>query len=180
MSGGDKVVIDESLVSPVSANKTPPDSASQQMITPQQNVAASNAATVPGSNNINLNTQSKTQGLNANSTSVPSTVQANTGKLNPAHGQPGHRCDIAVGAPLNSKPAPQNAVPATISTTPAPQNAAVAPGMNPAHGQPGHRCDIAVGAPLNSKPAATVTAPAQEATNTPLTITPAKADSSKN
>ena len=23
---------------------------------------------------------------------------------NPAHGQPGHRCDIAVGAPLNSKP----------------------------------------------------------------------------
>lgn len=25
--------------------------------------------------------------------------------LNPQHGQPGHRCDIAVGAPLNSKPA---------------------------------------------------------------------------
>jgi len=27
--------------------------------------------------------------------------------LNPAHGQPGHRCDIAVGAPLNSAPAAQ-------------------------------------------------------------------------
>jgi len=26
--------------------------------------------------------------------------------MNPAHGQPGHRCDIAVGAPLNSKPEP--------------------------------------------------------------------------
>jgi len=25
--------------------------------------------------------------------------------MNPAHGQPGHRCDIAVGQPLNSKPA---------------------------------------------------------------------------
>jgi len=24
--------------------------------------------------------------------------------VNPAHGQPNHRCDIAVGAPLNSKP----------------------------------------------------------------------------
>ena len=32
--------------------------------------------------------------------------------LNPPHGQPGHRCDIAVGAPLNSAPAqPQNAQP---------------------------------------------------------------------
>lgn len=51
--------------------------------------------------------------------------------LNPAHGQPGHRCDIAVGQPLNSQPKPQN-------------NAKV----NPPHGQPGHRCDLAVGAPL--------------------------------
>lgn len=51
--------------------------------------------------------------------------------LNPAHGAPGHRCDIAVGQPLDSKPVPQN-------------NA----NINPPHGQPGHRCDIAVGAPL--------------------------------
>ena len=27
--------------------------------------------------------------------------------LNPPHGQPNHRCDIAVGAPLNSAPAQQ-------------------------------------------------------------------------
>lgn len=26
---------------------------------------------------------------------------APAGNLNPAHGQPGHRCDIAVGAPLD-------------------------------------------------------------------------------
>lgn len=94
--------------------------------------------------------------------------------LNPPHGQPGHRCDIAVGAPLNSAPAqPQNAQAAqpanngqgflgqgnaqAAATQAAPQQAAkpaqvTAPGMqgkpNPAHGQPGHRCDIAVGQPL--------------------------------
>jgi hypothetical protein len=82
--------------------------------------------------------------------------------LNPAHGQPGHRCDISVGAPLDSKPiqptvsttqpvVTQQATPAMTTNTPTPVSK-VAPGMNPAHGQPGHRCDIAVGSPLNSKP----------------------------
>lgn len=73
--------------------------------------------------------------------------------MNPPHGQPGHRCDIAVGAPLNSKPAPKTT--ATTEAKPIQPVAAqpTAPGMNPPHGQPGHRCDIAVGAPLNSKPA---------------------------
>lgn len=78
--------------------------------------------------------------------------------LNPAHGQPGHRCDIAVGQPLNSKP-PENKPGATTATpvvnTPAPitpvkSDGNFAKGLNPAHGQPGHRCDIAVGQPLNS------------------------------
>lgn len=97
---------------------------------------------------------------------------ANKAGMNPAHGQPGHRCDIAVGASLNSpqakKPAtPGNAAittqtistPATTTTTQTPQAAntpdilnanptPVAAGMNPAHGQPGHQCGIAVGAPL--------------------------------
>lgn len=90
--------------------------------------------------------------------------------LNPAHGQPGHRCDIAVGAPLNSAPAtPQPAAPvqaapvqaAPVQATPGTDltpskgvinTGSAATGLNPAHGQPGHRCDIAVGAPLNSKP----------------------------
>jgi hypothetical protein len=75
--------------------------------------------------------------------------------LNPPHGQPNHRCDIAVGVPLDSPPgtrptppvASQLNVPAQ-TTTPS-----TTPGMNPPHGQPDHRCDIAVGAPLDSPPA---------------------------
>ncbi|MFE3867160.1 hypothetical protein ACFX5E_03615 [Flavobacterium sp. LS2P90] len=84
--------------------------------------------------------------------------------MNPAHGQPGHRCDIAVGAPLNSPVAtakntlptqqvtsqqsqsvatnPATTVTTPVVTTPTPE------GMNPPHGQTNHRCDIAVGAPL--------------------------------
>lgn len=98
--------------------------------------------------------------------------------MNPPHGEPGHRCDIDVGAPLNSPPkqaAPSegaiqtspgitpsvtpspsgSAMPAgqiTPSVSPAPASASTpgttAPGMNPPHGQPGHDCAIAVGAPL--------------------------------
>jgi hypothetical protein len=86
------------------------------------------------------------------------------GRVNPPHGQPGHSCDVAVGAPLPdagivaSQPAPANtgisvaeAAQRLAATQPAQQ--ATPKGMNPPHGQPGHRCDIPVGAPLNSKPA---------------------------
>jgi hypothetical protein len=76
------------------------------------------------------------------------------GPLNPAHGQPGHRCDISVGAPLSSAPAvKQNTPLPSASIKPVNNPVTTAPGMNPQHGQPGHRCDIAVGAPLNSAPA---------------------------
>ena len=34
----------------------------------------------------------------------PSGAAATAEGMNPPHGQPGHRCDIAVGAPLDSKP----------------------------------------------------------------------------
>lgn len=79
--------------------------------------------------------------------------------LNPEHGKPGHRCEIAVGAPLNT-PVTNNTIQQTIAPTILPADAQkVAPNsnnatvaLNPQHGQPGHRCDIAVGAPLNSKP----------------------------
>ena len=101
--------------------------------------------------------------------------------LNPQHGQPGHRCDIAVGAPLNT-PVPNSSVQpisiqptATPTTTPtttstvaptvaptitptneikkaAPVSNTATANLNPKHGEPGHRCDIAVGAPLTSKP----------------------------
>lgn len=102
---------------------------------------------------------------------APQPVQTAPG-MNPPHGQPNHRCDIAVGAPLNSpaaKTTAQTTPAATITkatpsqtiqidnsqnnnATPAILNpataTATAPGMNPPHGQEGHRCDIAVGAPL--------------------------------
>ena len=81
--------------------------------------------------------------------------------LNPPHGEPGHRCDIPVGAPLNSKPAAQPAAAQPQVTQQQividPQQAqqhtgTTEPGFsgkpNPPHGQPGHRCDIAVGAIL--------------------------------
>jgi hypothetical protein len=102
----------------------------------------------------------------------PTTTTVSTAKgMNPAHGQPGHRCDIEVGAPLNSAPTKNvpattptvTSSPVTTTTTPtitsAPSTVKTAPGMNPPHGQPGHRCDITVGEPLNSKPAATTTTP---------------------
>lgn len=87
------------------------------------------------------------------------TVAPTAPGMNPPHGQPGHRCDIAVGAPLNSPkatapaahnvPKTANLEPVTSKTTLSqPVATETAPGMNPPHGQPGHRCEIAVGAPL--------------------------------
>ena len=83
----------------------------------------------------------------------PQAVAAVAAGLNPAHGQPGHRCDIPVGQPLNSKPQTNNQTATTVTpaiTTPLKPDTLFAKGLNPAHGQPGHRCDIAVGQPLNS------------------------------
>ena len=93
---------------------------------------------------------------------MPTTVTPGAGTLtaglNPEHGQPNHRCDIPVGAPLNS-PAPAatqapavNPMPATIQPTmtqPVIPTGGVASGkINPPHGEPGHSCAIAVGAML--------------------------------
>ncbi|NNT72730.1 hypothetical protein HKT18_10935 [Flavobacterium sp. IMCC34852] len=114
------------------------------------------------------------QPATASQTLTPNPQQVVTKKgMNPPHGQPGHRCDIAVGAPLNS-PAGNNNQPKIGSATTqqidpskfttqtatqptgAPailnpdgaQTTTTVPGMNPPHGQPGHQCGIAVGAPL--------------------------------
>ncbi len=103
----------------------------------------------------------------AGSVAIPSAnagsgAVANTGRVNPPHGQPGHRCDLAVGAPLpDAGTATRQTAPASTGISvaeaakqlAATQQAATPKGMNPPHGQPGHRCDIPVGAPLNSKPA---------------------------
>lgn len=79
-------------------------------------------------------------------------------KLNPAHGAPGHNCDLPVGAPLNgpvggtAAPATQASTPQVImNTTPPPtQPASKNVRLNPAHGAPGHDCGIPVGQPLKS------------------------------
>jgi len=96
------------------------------------------------------------------------TAASTTGKptLNPEHGQPYHRCDIPVGAPIDSAPQQASTMPApqvvpapqagNFNTTPlAPGSAAPAPvasgakpALNPPHGEPFHRCDLQVGAPL--------------------------------
>ncbi len=78
--------------------------------------------------------------------------------LNPAHGQPGHRCDIPVGQPLNSGSSSADS-PVINSTQSSPvinnngnvpvNNNTTSGNVNPPHGQPGHNCDIPVGAPLN-------------------------------
>jgi hypothetical protein len=104
----------------------------------------------------NISSAPATQKLNApllNNIIQPTTEINSTG-LNPPHGQPGHNCAIAVGAPLNSAPA------TTLNNT------TTSSGKNPPHGQPGHRCDIAVGAPLNSLPAKATTTTTSVATNT--------------
>lgn len=95
-------------------------------------------------------------------TATPSPVAKG---MNPAHGQPLHRCDIPVGEPLNSPVANAKNIPVTqqITSQQQSQSAATNPtkattapivatstpeGMNPPHGQTNHRCDITVGAPL--------------------------------
>ncbi|WP_395063286.1 hypothetical protein [Flavobacterium sp.] len=109
---------------------------------------------------------------NTTTTTAAATAPVVVGKgMNPSHGQPGHRCDIAVGAPLNSPPGKASLVqpsrPTTISSTnaagtvtsngatitttsatPSVSPIVTAPGMNPPHGQEGHLCSVAVGAPL--------------------------------
>jgi hypothetical protein len=96
--------------------------------------------------------------VNAPATTAPnqSGTPATTVALNPPHGEPNHRCDIEVGAPLDSPPKPnlstqQPAFTPSLNTQPQSQPQTVAPGTNPPHGQPGHDCGIPVGAPLTKK-----------------------------
>ena len=127
------------------------------------------AADVPKSDsavvqNDSSNSSSRPQNLETPAALTASSVVSSSGKpaLNPAHGQPYHRCEIAVGAPIDSAPTQQNATPqaaapsilspnvAPAASSPAPQAQSLGPkpATNPAHGQPHHRCELAVGAPL--------------------------------
>ncbi len=139
---------------------------------PAKNTTAQ-ASTFP---NIPANNEAVNPATTA--TTNPATVASG---MNPQHGQPGHRCDIAVGAPLNS-PVKNTTQASTITNastnSSAIKNAAittVAPGMNPQHGQPGHRCDIAVGSPLadTSKNKVSQASTSQTTANTQITNTSA-------
>lgn len=168
--------IDESLMVPPAEIKTSAPVAVDSSLQKTLNVQSNNPNIMPA-NAITPAAQSKTVSFNpqvATQPAVQGATPTTAPGMNPPHGQPGHRCDINVGAPLNSKPVPP-ATTAPVSTVPASSignTTATAPGMNPPHGQPGHRCDISVGAPLNSKPAAPIT--------TNITPVPAKVDSAKN
>ncbi|WP_213277744.1 hypothetical protein [Chryseobacterium indologenes] len=149
-----------------------------------------------GQPSVALNTPSKTSlmdqaGIQSSPNPAP---MATAPGMNPPHGQPGHRCDIPVGQPLNSKHAaaptsqnintngnnivqidPNAVSPGKITLDNNGKLAKTAPGMNPPHGQPGHRCDIPVGQPLNSKPA-----PAPQPAQNVVQTTPAPAPATQN
>jgi hypothetical protein len=144
------------------ATTAPATNTAQPAATQEQSVpAATQQQTVPATNPTTTATPPPVT-VAPVQTSQPST---GTVALNPAHGQPGHDCSIAVGQPLKNGGGVSNGA-VQVSTTPTniqPQQqqqpiTVSAPStqplsgnkkLNPAHGQPGHRCDIAVGAPLN-------------------------------
>lgn len=199
----DKEVVDKSIIPagtdtmPVQTTATNP-AAPNQITIPGATTVPANTPVIPGAVNTPVNiTQPQTVTMNPQNNAVVSAPQVVTQTavptvtqpgMNPPHGQPGHRCDISVGAPLNSKPAPPvTAQPTTVSTAPqqqqvtmteVPTKTKTAPGMNPPHGEPGHKCDIAVGAPLNSKPTTPAANPVQ--ISPPSLISAPKADSNKN
>ena len=150
--------LDSKVSTPTNQGTTPVNSTSQE--SPALQPINPGQTTAPAVSSVPVPTQ------------VISNEQTKPG-MNPPHGQPGHRCEIPVGAPLNTPaqatttttPVQNVTVKPNVNVTPSTQQ--VQPGMNPPHGQPGHRCEIPVGAPLNSA------APAKTAEVKP-------ADSTKN
>ncbi|MGY5849230.1 hypothetical protein [Salegentibacter sp. F14] len=102
---------------------------------------------------LSLFTSCKEQEENSESTTTPnvnSTTQENSTNasqapdLNPRHGEPYHRCDLPVGAPLEQAGTTQQ----NTSTQSPVRLRSSTPKINPPHGEPGHSCSIPVGAPL--------------------------------
>ncbi|MGB7842346.1 MAG: hypothetical protein WBL21_06115 [Salinimicrobium sp.] len=75
-------------------------------------------------------------------------VTADSVKINPAHGLPGHTCELPVGAPLNSATAKATPVKKQPSTSVSPIRIDQRPELNPPHGEPYHDCSIPVGGKL--------------------------------
>ena len=88
--------------------------------------------------------------LETNNPAVPPT-SVNNLALNPPHGEPGHDCNIAVGAALNGASNSLNS-PLPImpgSNKPLDNSSTKGVRLNPPHGEPGHDCNIQVGQPLS-------------------------------
>ncbi len=133
--------------------------------TESQTKATSEATASPAGENT-----AATDATAQNSATVTTSTDGNRPALNPAHGEPYHRCDIQVGAPLDSPAPVQAAAPQVVpqqvpvsnnfntnpispSAAPAPSVSSTSslgpkPALNPPHGEPHHRCDLQVGAPL--------------------------------
>lgn len=147
------VIIALGLLSCQKKNETP-ETLSPELASYEQKSASDSSNVTSAQNSVPI-TMNNSAPVATNSVNQ---AQQTAPGMNPPHGQLNHRCDIPVGAPLNSKKAEPTTVKTTdiqtTTTTPiaTPENNAgsttVATGMNPAHGQPGHRCDIPVGAPL--------------------------------
>lgn len=150
-SGNDSKAYDESLPSANSTKPVTPLTINDTIHSDTGTVRPSTQLTAPSP------TATQTTSLSGNSATAKAGV-------NPAHGQPGHRCDIAVGASLStpaagSKPQVQSV---TSNTTPAasipapsaistPSALSAGSGkLNPPHGQPGHDCAVEVGKPLKN------------------------------
>ena len=140
---------EDAVAAPIAAPVTTSTNTTTTTTTAATNKAATTPAVTSSNKTVTIGSQQ------------PVTTTTAIAGLNPEHGKPGHRCDIAVGAPLDSKPNPvaiTNTQPGTtisspvINTTSPSKTNTVTTGLNPEHGKPGHRCDIAVGAPLNSQP----------------------------
>ncbi|RYY70299.1 MAG: hypothetical protein EOO13_07000 [Chitinophagaceae bacterium] len=143
--GSDAPVVDKSIMPPADSNK---------MVTAPVNVLPAEAQ--PATPGVTQGVPDPQVVSAAKTISAAQASQAMpTAGLNPAHGQPGHRCDISVGAPLNSAPAAAKAPsvqtvssPAVNAAPPASMPVDANAKLNPPHGQPGHDCAVAVGAPL--------------------------------
>lgn len=150
-SGNDTKAYDESLPATTSTKPVTPLTINDTLLSDTGTVRPATQVTMPSAT-------AKTTTLSGN------TATAKAG-LNPAHGLPGHRCDISVGAPLSTpvtastpqvKPVMSNTTtPPTQVSVPSPVSkpSALNSGsgkLNPPHGQPGHDCAVEVGKPLKN------------------------------
>jgi len=78
-----------------------------------------------------------------------SSGNAETPDVNPPHGEPGHRCDMPVGASLSGENNTNTDAGSSSEMTTSPIRMKESkPSKNPPHGEPYHDCSIPVGGDL--------------------------------